>query len=180
MDSCRERGWALPFPCSRSLKESKMNSDDYRDFCMKYILPIIAERMGFEPKFELGIISNVLFDYYYNRLKPDEDPIPSLGFMVGNKFMFVREHPNLIIYGFIHELLHIYYPRKEDESLLRYEMRIRILAIAVFWGIMIYVLGEGTAHEYLDGIPLKLTVPDYLKKNSHASLTRIKQSHRTN
>ena len=159
-----------------------MNIEESKTLCKKYILPLLAERMGFEPKFKLSIVPEAIFDTVISQKYPKENPDLYCGILARKaKTMFVKkEDPLRLVVGFIHELLHIYFPPKDGESYLRYEMRIRFLTISVFYGIMIYVLRRKKAQELFALISFRLDVPDYLKKNSHTSLTRPKQSRREN
>ena len=158
-----------------------MNVDEAKTLCEKRILPMLASRLGFEPKFKLFIVPEAIFDTAISQKYPKENPDLYCGILAGKgKTMFVKKgHPFRLIAGFIHEVLHARYPPKDGESYLRYEMRIRFLTFSVFYGIMIYVLGK-KAQEVFALISFRLDVPDYLKKNSHASLTRPKQSRREN
>lgn len=138
---------------------------DYRFLCEKVILPIIAEKMGFKPKFRLFIVPELFFDFLFNQNYPERNPKLSFGFTIKKKIIYVKEDPLQIAYGFIHELLHIYYLRKDGESYMRYEMRIRFLALAVFYRIMINEIGKKEALRLFDLIrDFLIIVPDYLKK----------------
>jgi len=151
-------------------RESKMNVDKMRTLCEDRILPILAERMGFEPKFKLHIVPKVIYDAVITQKDSDCDPRTHHGILVKNYTIFVKEEPLLIGWTFVHELLHLYYPRRGGESFLHYEMRIRFLSFSVFYGIFIYVLGREKALKLFDLIAkvhdghFKLTIPDYLKK----------------
>ena len=142
-----------------------MDIEESKTLCMEHILPILGESMGFEPKIKLAIAPKEMFDFFFSQIHPELNPDLSDGFMINKETVCVKEDPRYIAYGFIHELLHIYYPRKKGESYLRYEMRVRFLSFSVFYGIMIYVLGRKKAQELFALISFRLDVPDYLKKN---------------
>lgn len=136
-----------------SLPEGKgKDLTDHKALCEKVILPIIAEKMGFEPEFELEIVPKVLFDVGFSKKSPERNPELCYGLVVKKKTIFVKEEPLLIPFAFIHELMHIYYQIKEGESYMRYEERVYFLSIAIFYGIMIYRLGKEEALELIDSI----------------------------
>jgi len=136
---------------------------------MEYILPLLAEFLGFEPKFKLFIVPIFIFDTAVRQKYPDHDPNLHHGILINNESMFVKEDPLLIPWSFVHEVLHYVYPRNRGEHFGRYEMKIRFLSFSVFYGIMICLFGKEKAHEFFDLIikahgKFKLTIPEYLKK----------------
>ena len=137
----------------------------WKTFCEEHIFPVIAEKMGFRPEFKLEIVQKEIYEFVIGRKYPEEDPNHHYGILARKaKTIFVREdNLPIIAFAFVHELMHIFYLPKDGESYLHYEMRIRFLAISVFCGLMIYVLEE-KAREYIDEIPFKTIIPDYLKK----------------